>query len=126
MTYTCTVNQGFLLDWIVEPFILGSTGIQFTSTESTGRSFDCNDVAAVQCKDFNFVATLTNTVNMMVVSSTTLADITSTLTFTAAVSLNGTVVQCRGSTAVGFPLVNSIFTVAGAAIHVVSGCLCSS
>ena len=113
MTYTCTVNQGFLLEWNVEPFILFSTGIQFASTDITGRSFDCGGVAAVQCDDFNFLATLTNTSNPTVVMSTTLADITSTLTFTAVVRLNGTVVQCRGSTAAGFPIISSTFNVAG-------------
>ena len=113
VTYTCTVNQGFLLEWIVEPFILDNTDIEFTSTDTIGRCFDCNNVAAVQCADLNFVATLTNTVNPNVVRTTTLADITSTLTFTAAVRLNGTVVQCRGSTAVGFPVVNDTLHVAG-------------
>ena len=63
MTYTCTVNQGFLLEWIVEPFILDNTDIEFTSTDTIGRSFDCSGVAAVQCADLNFVATLTDTAN---------------------------------------------------------------
>ena len=106
VTYTCTVTQGFLLEWIVEPFILADSDIEFTST-------DTNSVAAVQCEDFDFVATLTNTANMMMMSFTTLADITSTLTCTASARLNGTVVQCRGSTAAGFPIVNSTFNVAG-------------
>ena len=121
MTYTCTVNQGFLLEWIVEPFILDNTDIEFTSTDTIGRSFDCNNVGTVQCADLNFVATLTNTANMMIVRSTTLADMTSTLTFTAAVRLNRTVVQCRGSTPVGFPLNSSILNVAGTFMF----CLCS-
>ena len=130
VTYTCTVNQGFLLEWIVEPFILDNTDIEFTSTDTIGRSFDCNNVAAVQCADLNFVATLTNTANMIMMGSTTLADITSTLTFTAAVRLNGTVVQCRGSTAVGFPVVNNTLRVAGVStvyilcyLAIVSWCL---
>ena len=113
VTYTCTVRQGFLLDWIVEPFILLTTGIQFTSTNTIGRSFDCNDVAAVQCEDFNFVATLTDTANPTVVMRTTLADMTSTLAFTATARLNGTVVQCRGSTADATPINSSILNVAG-------------
>ena len=113
VTYTCTVTQGFLLEWIVEPFILANTDIEFTSTDTIGRSFDCNGVAAVQCEEFDFVATLTNTANPTVVRSTTLADMTSTLTFTAAAILNGTMVQCKGSTAAGFPIVNSTFNVAG-------------
>ena len=127
VTYTCTVNQGFLLEWIVKTFILGntdiSTGIQFTSTDTIGRSFDCNGVAAVQCEDFDFVANLTNTANRTVVMRTTLADITSTLTFTAVVRLNGTVVQCRGLTATGFPAVNSTFNVAGQSMLLHVACL---
>ena len=116
VTYTCTVRQGFLLEWIVEPFILLTTGIQFTSTNTIGRSFDCNDVAAVRCEDFDFVATLTDTANPTVVMRTTLADITSTLTFTAAARLNGTVVQCRGSTENATPMNSSILNVAGMSI----------
>ena len=116
VTYTCTVRQGFLLDWIVQPFILLTTGIQFASTDTIGRSFDCNDVAAVRCEDFNFVGTLTNTANLNLVSGTTLADMTSTLAFNAAARLNGTVVQCRGSTENATPMNSSILNVAGMSI----------
>ena len=111
VTYTCTVTQAIALEWIVEPFI---SGIRFqNSTPTNSRSVDCNEVTPSQCDNINFVATLTNTANPNVVRTTTLADITSTLTFTAAVRLNGTVVQCRGSTAVGFPVVNNTLHVAG-------------
>ena len=113
VTYTCTVTQGFFLDWIVDPFLPTSAHIQFTSTASIGSRLDCNGVATVQCVDFNFVATLTNIANPTVVMGTTLVDMTSTLTFTAAVRLNGTVVQCRGSTAVGFPIVSISLNIAG-------------
>ena len=114
VTYNCTVTQGFLLDWIVEPFLPTTARVQFTNTAPIGRRLDCSAVAAVQCEDFDFVATLTNTANLTVVSGTILADITSTLTFTATAGLNGTVVQCRGSTAFGFPVVNNTLHVAGA------------
>ena len=114
VTYTCTVNQGAVLEWIVEPFISGNDTILFVSTTPTGRSVNCNDVAAVQCADFNFVATLTNTSNSTTVMSTTLADMTSTLTLNAISRLRGTVVQCRGKTADGtMVLVNSTLNVAG-------------
>ena len=103
VTYTCTVRQGLSLDWIVEPFFSGSTPLRFLSTTPTGSSQDCNDITAPNCSDFGFVATLTD-VN---------PDLTSTLTFTAAIRLNGTVVQCRGTTADGFPMSNSTFNVAG-------------
>ena len=102
VTYTCTVTQGLAQDWIVEPFFSGSTPLRFLSTTPTG-SQDCNDNTTINCSDFDFVATLID------VSP----DMTSTLTFTAANRLNGTVVQCRGATADGFPIANSTFNVAG-------------
>ena len=100
VTYTCTVTQGIALDWIVEPFISG-TGIRFrNSTPTDMRSVDCNEVTPPQCDNINFIATLTNTTNSMIVMNIAVADMTSTLAFTATVRLNGTVVQCRGITAV--------------------------
>ena len=114
VTYTCTVNQGIALEWVVEPFISGNDTILFASTTPTGRSVNCNDVAAVQCADFNFVATLANTTNPMTVMSTTLADMTSTLTFNTTSRLGGTVVQCKGETADGTMIIaNSTLNVAG-------------
>ena len=116
VTYTCTVIQGVFLDWIVEPFLPATERIQFTSTTATESSLNCNNVAAVSCSVFDFVATLINTTNSNTVMSTTLADMTSTLTFTATVRLNGTVIQCRGTTAVGLPITNNTLNVAGASI----------
>ena len=114
VTYTCTVNQGAVLEWIVEPFISGNDTVLFLSTTPTGSSVNCNNVAAVQCADFNFVATLTNTANSTTVMSNTLADMTSTLAFNATSRLGGTVVQCRGTTADGtMVLANSTLNVAG-------------
>ena len=122
VTYTCTVNQGFQLDWIVEPFLPTSARIQFTSTAPIGSRLDCNSVASVQCENFEFVATLIATANPTVVMSTTLADMTSTLTFNATTRLNGTVVQCRGSTADAFPINSSIVNVAGTSMLYCSNC----
>ena len=114
VTYICTVIQGTALEWIVEPLISGNDTVLFLSTTPTGRSVNCNDVAAVQCADFNFVATLTNTSNSTSVMNTILADMTSTLTFNATAELNGTVVQCRGETGDGtMVLANSTLNVAG-------------
>ena len=101
VTYTCTVNQGIALTWIVEPYLSGSTRIRFLGTTTIGTNEDCNDVTAVNCADLDFVATLTNLANPTAVTGGTVADITSTLTFTAAARLNGTVLQCRGVTADG-------------------------
>ena len=116
VTFTCTVTQGFRLDWIVEPFIPDGDPLQFTSTTPISTSRDCNDVTPPQCDNIDFVANLTNTANPNVVSGTTLADITSTLTFNATASLDGTVVQCRGGTADGFPVTNTTLNVAGTAL----------
>ena len=117
VTYTCTVVQGFTLDWLVEPFF---SRIRFMlDSTPVGRSVYCNDVTPPQCSNISFVATFTNTANRMTTATGPLADMTSTLTFTAVTRLNGTVVQCRGSTAVGFPINSSILNVAGAAfMHV--------
>ena len=93
VTYTCTVNQGTFLDWIVEPFINDSDPVRFSTTATTGTSFDCSGVVAIQCAEFDFVATLTNITNSIAI----LENFTSTLTFTATSRLNGTVVQCRGT-----------------------------
>ena len=116
MTYTCTVTQGAFLDWIVEPFLPATERIQFTSTAATESSLNCNNVAAVSCSVFDFVATLINTTNPITVMSTTLADMTSTLTFSVTTRLNGTVVQCKGTTAVGLSITNNTLNVAGASI----------
>ena len=93
VTYTCIVNQGTALGWIVEPFIIDSDPVRFTTAATTGTSFDCSGVAAVQCAEFNFVATLTSITNSMAI----LENFTSTLAFTATSRLNRTVVQCRGT-----------------------------
>ena len=113
VTHTCTVRQGGVLDWIVEPFLPESARIQFLTTRPIGSSLDCNAISTLQCADFDFVATLTNLANSTTVTGGTVADMTSTLTFTAAVRLNGTVVQCRGTTADGFPITNQTLNVAG-------------
>ena len=116
VTYSCTVTQGFALEWIVEPIILGSDPIQFVlGTTPVGRSVDCNGVTPPQCSNIIFVATFTNTTNRMTTVTGPVADMTSTLTVTATVRLNGTVVQCRGSTADPISIVDSsTLNVAGA------------
>ena len=99
VTYTCTVNQGFALDWIVEPFISIGDPIRFVlDSTPVGRSVDCKGVTPPQCSNITFVAIFTNNANRITVTSGPVADMTSTLTITAAVRLNGTVVQCRGAT----------------------------
>ena len=117
VTYTCTVNQGFQLDWIVEPYITGSSRIRFLlDTTPIGMSVDCNDVTPPQCDNIDFVATFTNTANPMTVMNTNVADMTSTLTFSSPARLNGTVVQCREVTESGAPIANRTLNVAGASL----------
>ena len=93
VTYTCTVIQGTFLDWIVEPFIDDSDPVRFSTAATAGTSFDCSGAAAVQCAEFNFVATLTSITNSIAI----LENFTSTMAFTATSRLNRTVVQCRGT-----------------------------
>ena len=59
------------------------------------------------------MATLTNLTNSTTVTGGTVADMTSTFTFTATIRLNGTVVQYRETTADGFPITNQTLNVAG-------------
>ena len=62
------------------------------------------------------MTTFTNTANPTVVMTTTLADMTSTLSFNAAAGLNRTVVQCRGSTENATPMNSSNLNVVGMSI----------
>ena len=115
VTYSCTVTQGFALDWIVEPFISIGDPIRFVlDSTPVGRSVDCSGVTPPLCSNITFVATFTNTANRMTVTSGPVADMTSTLTITTAVRLNGTVVQCRGTTESVFLIVNRTLNIAGA------------
>ena len=116
--YTCTVTQGFVLEWVVEPFLPFSSRIQLRSTDTIMSRMDCSGVVAVRCEDFDFMATLIATTNPTDLSGTPLADITSTLTFTGDARLNRTVVQCRGTTAFGTQTNSSILNVAGVVILV--------
>ena len=115
VTYTCTVNQGVALDWIVEPFVPIGDPIRFVlDSTPVGRSVDCNGISPPQCSNITFVAIFTSTANRITVTSGPVADMTSTLTITAAVRLNGTVVQCRGVTESEFPIRNTTLNIAGA------------
>ena len=89
VSYTYTVIEGTFLDWIVEPFIDDSDPVRFSTAATTGTSYDCSGAAAVQCAEFNFVATLTNITNSIAILEN--------FTSTATSRLNKTVVQCRGT-----------------------------
>ena len=110
MTLTCTVIQAFLIDWTAEPFIGESNRLQFSrSTPAEDRVIDCSDNSTVPCVDLDYRATLTSVGPVQ----NGFADMTSTFSFTASARVNGTVVQCRGSTATGAQMVNSTLIVAG-------------
>ena len=115
VTYSCTVAQAATLDWIVEPFISESNRLQFTTTTSPGnRVLACGtSTSPVQCAEFDYRATLTSVGPVQ----SSIADLTSTFSFTASARVNGTVVQCRGSTATGRQMANSTLIVAGIDLH---------
>ena len=106
VTYTCTVTQVVLLDWTAEPFINETNRLQFSrSTPAEDRVIDCSDSSTVPCADLDYRATLT--------SVGPAQDITSTFRFTASARVNGTVVQCIGSTGTGVQTANSTLNVTG-------------
>ena len=110
VTYTCSVTQAVLIDWIAEPFIGESSRLQFSrSTPAEDRIIDCSDSSTVPCADLDYQATLTS----VGPAQGGFADMTSTFRFTASARVNGTVVQCRGSTATGVQMANSTLIVAG-------------
>ena len=110
MTFTCTVIQAFLIDWTAEPFIGESYRLQFSHrTPAEDRVIDCSDNSTVPCVDLDYRATLTSVGPVQ----NGFADMTSTFSFTASARVNGTVVQCRGSTATGVQMVNCTLIVAG-------------
>ena len=110
MTYTCTVIQAFLIDWTAKPFIGESYRLQFSrSTPAEDRVIDCSDNSIVPCVDLDYQATLTSVGPVQ----NGFANMTSTFSFTASARVNGTLVQCRGSTATGAQMVNSTLIVVG-------------
>ena len=100
------MTQGFLISWSAAPF-LDAALVQFAPTDS--RILGCSIFSAIQCDDFDFLATLTN---VGLVQSGA-ADMTSTFRFTARAELNGTVVECSGTTSPPTPSESHTFTVAG-------------
>ena len=92
VTYTCTVTQGAALEWIVEPFLSSNTLRFRPDTTPADQTQDCNDFVSIDCAVFDLQATVSITNSN---AGMTLADLTSTLRFTARAELNGTVVQCR-------------------------------
>ena len=100
MTYTCTGIGVGILRWIAEPFLeddgTQSNVIIYSSTDTAriGQTVNCIDRSIAMQDCAGFQATLISIGNIM----TDVADMISTLAVTATARLNGTVVQCRGTT----------------------------
>ena len=110
VTYTCSVTQAVLLDWTAEPFIDERNRLQFSrSTPAEDKIIDCSDNSTVPCADLDYRTTLTS----VGPAQRGFADMTSTFRFTASARVNGTVVQCNGSTATGVQTANSTLSVTG-------------
>ena len=109
MTYTCTVIQGFLIGWTATPVLANPSLVRFTTSDPAGRLVGCSGIATIQCADFDFLATLTS-VGTVVNGA---ADMTSIFRFTARAELNGTVVECSGTTSPSTPSESYTFTIAG-------------
>ena len=109
VNYTCTVTQAITLGWTAAPVLVNPSLLRFTTSDPAGRLVGCSDIAAIQCADLDFQATLTSVVTV----SMTAADMTSTFRFTARPGLNGTVVECSGFTIPSTPSESHTLIVAG-------------
>ena len=111
VTYTCTVTDALTVSWTVDSVFL----LQFSpGTQSDQRMQNCSDASSpVQCAMLDFQAVLTD-VGQVVGG---LADLTSTLSFSATINRNQTVVECRGVTASGTETANRTLIVAGMYIY---------
>ena len=104
------MTQAIFLEWIAEPFITETNRLQFSrSTPAEDRVIDCSDSSTVPCADLDYRTTLTS----VGPAQNGFADMTSTFRFTASARVNGTVVQCKGSTATGVQMANSTLSVTG-------------
>ena len=104
------MTQAVLLDWTAEPFINESDRLQFSrSTPAEDRVIDCSDSSTVPCARLDYRATITS----VGPAQGGFADMTSTFRFTASARVNGTVVECTGSTATEVQMANSTLNVTG-------------
>ena len=112
VTYTCTVTQANILQWVALPFIMSdNTNIpRFLFSAAENTVLDCsNSSSAVQCSEFDYRATLTDVGTVQ----NGFADMTSTFRFTANARANGTVVECMAALNTGILISNSTLKVAG-------------
>ena len=102
------MTQGFVIGWTAAPVLVDATFVRFTPSDQRTRG--CSNASSpVQCAEFDFQGTVTS---VGLVQSGA-ADMTSTFTFTATAGLNGTVVECSGTTSPPTPSESHAFTVAG-------------
>ena len=122
VTYTCNVTQAIRLEWTAVPFINNNNRLQFTSTTPPeNRVLACGtSTSSVQCAEFDYRATLTRVGPVQ----NALADMTSTFSFTAHTRVNGTLVQCRESTATGIQTKNSTLIATGTTMFVEDHAVC--
>ena len=109
VNYTCTLTEAAFISWTAPPTAPPTNPVRFLH-DDTQRMLGCSDFSAINCTDLDFRAALTSVVPT---NMTGYADLTSTFRFTATVALNGTVVQCSGSTITGTEMVNQTLIVEG-------------
>ena len=108
VTYTCTLTEANLISWTAPP-VFTTNLVQFLPNDNQ-TMLSCSDVSAINCTDLDFRAALTRVGQ---IDMNGLANLTSTFRFPATVTLNGTVVQCSGSTRTGTEMANQTLIVEG-------------
>ena len=111
VTYTCNVTAAIAISWTVTPIFVIESLVRFLPTTPLNQRVTCS---TMQCAGFDFLATLTNVGPLDMNGA---ADMTSTFRFTARAGLNGTVVQCSGTTLPSTPSESRDFIVAGKCYH---------
>ena len=102
------MTQAFTLGWTAAPVLVDNTFARFTPTGAT--LLGCSNASSpVQCADFDFQATLTSVGPVQ----SGAADMASTFRFTVRAGLNGTVVDCIGTTSPPTPSESHTLTVVG-------------
>ena len=102
------MTQGFTIGWTAAPLLVDATFARFTP--SGPRLVGCSNASSpVQCADFDFQSILTSVGPVQ----SGAADMTSTFRFTVRAGLNGTVVDCIGTTSPPTPSESHTLTVVG-------------
>ena len=102
------MTQGFSIGWTATPILVDNTLVVFVPSDQR-RMVGCSNISSIQCADFDFLATLTSVGPVQ----SGAADMTSTFRFTVRAGLNGTVVECSGTTSPPTPSESHMLTVVG-------------